>query len=526
MHTRNFLLLAALLFSLLFTGACGGGSSALDTPAQGAPGVPTPPTTPNPRPLPPPPGPQPEVVFDYDFIDLTTAGAFPSDLVSDGNGSLYSVNDATIPATVLKFPAAGGSAPTPTVRITAADLIDHNGTQPANAPGVFDFAGGLFGAFTGDLEIIDNRWLFVTVGSGNSLSQTNGSLLRLANLVLIDTVQGQVVQTVNLAWTHLHKGQDNTGAPFAGIPQSLPSQIAYVPSGSIPGTGRIYVAMSNGAGDSNGLSVWLNGTVQVWNVDFRHNQPLSAVLTGKAPTDATRVYVADHYNAVGLTHFPAATGFNYLILTQAGASRFDTSFVAIPQNNAVLSFLQLETEQWKPAYDIDIGPVLPATQRIAIGHDSFDRSFGVVSSQTFSALYIVDLSGLDVFPTDTFHLKLMRTVDIAPAGSQNVGSGFHPGIGLTPSSRTLVVSTFAPPELHVVALPADIEHGQIVVNPAPFDTADMAADSASSLGALVVPANNVSDAYVVANGTFDPANFFAPKDNAFVGTLTTRDGLE
>ena len=192
-----------------------------------------------------------------------TAGAFPSDLVSDGSGSLYSVNDAIIPATVLKFPASGGSAPTPTVQITASDLIDHDGTQPATAPGVIDYSGGLFGAFTGDLEIIDNRWLFVTVGSGNSLSQTNGSLLRLANLVLIDTVQGQVVQTVNLAWTHIVNGQDNTGAPFAGIPQSLPSQVAFVPSTAISGTGRIYVAMSNGAGDSNGLSVWMNGTVQV-----------------------------------------------------------------------------------------------------------------------------------------------------------------------------------------------------------------------------------------------------------------------
>jgi len=449
---------------------------------------------------------------------------FP-DLVSDGAGSLYSVNDAQIPATVLKFPSTGGTQPTPTVQIGAADLIDHDGTQPANAPAAIDYGGGLFGAFTGDLEVVGNRWLFATVGAGNSLSQTNGSLLRLANLVLIDTQQGRVVQAVNLAWTYLGAGTDNTGAPYVGIPQSLPSQIAYVPNGNVPGTGHVYVAMSNGAGTSNGLSVWFNGTVQVWNVDFRQNQPISPILTGKSPTDATRLYVSAYYNPVGLTHYPAATGFNYLVLTQAGGSRFNANWVAVPQNNAVLSFLELETEQWKPGYDIDLGPILPSPQKIAVGRDSFGRSFGVVSSQTYSAAYFFDLSGLDVFPVQASNLGLLQTVDIAPAGSQNVGSGFHPGIGLTPSSRTLVVSTFAPPQLHVIALPADIQNGQFVVNPAPFDTANMQADPASSLGALVVPANNVSDAYVIANGTFDSTTF-APKGHAFVGTLTTRDGLE
>ena len=92
MHTRF------LPFLLCVVVACGGGSPGLETPAQGTPGVPPPNPAPNPGPLPPNPTPQPEVVYDHDFIDLTKAGAFPSDLVSDGQGSLYSVNDAQIPA--------------------------------------------------------------------------------------------------------------------------------------------------------------------------------------------------------------------------------------------------------------------------------------------------------------------------------------------------------------------------------------------------------------------------------------------
>ena len=262
--------------------------------------------------------------------------------------------------------------------------------------------------------------------------------------------------------------------------------------------------MSNGAGTSNGLSVWFNGTVQEWEVDFRRAQPISSSTTGKAPTDVTRVHVASHYNPVGLTHHAAATGFNYLILTQAGSSVFDANFVALPQDDAVLSFLQLETQQWKPAYDMNLGPILPATQRIALGHGASNRPFGVLSSQTFSALYFIDLSGLDVFPADPSRLGLMRTVDIAPAGSQNVGSGFHPGIGITSTSRSLVVSTFAPPELHVVALPGDIEFGSDRGRRRPVRHGRHGRSRRHQPRRALVPANNASDAYVIANGTFDP----------------------
>ncbi|MHC4409133.1 MAG: hypothetical protein ACYS0F_09035, partial [Planctomycetota bacterium] len=102
------------------------------------------------------------------------------------------------------------------------------------------------------------------------------------------------------------------------------------------------------------------------------------------------------------------------------------------------------------------------------------------------------------------------------------GSGFHPGIGLTGSARTLIVSTFFPAKLHVVALPGDIGAGPIEVDSDPFT--DLLVTPSGGLGALVVPRNNVSDVYVINNGTFD-ATTFAPKDPAFVASLTTRDGL-
>ena len=40
----------------------------------------------------------------------------------------------------------------------------------------------------------------------------------------------------------------------------------------------------------------------------------------------------------------------------------------------------------------------------------------------------------------------------------------------------------------------------------------------------MVPAHNVSDVYVVSNGTFDFSSYL-PKDDAFLAALTTRDGL-
>jgi len=308
------------------------------------------------------------------------------------------------------------------------------------------------------------------------------------------------------------------------IPQSLPSQVAFVPDLLVPGTGRLYVACSNGAGNANGLSLWFQGTVQVWRVDFNSPQPLSPDLTAKAPTDMTRTFVSDHYNPVGLTHIRSAVNVDYLILTDAGSSLFDTNFVAHPETDAVLEFLDLGTEQWRKGYEVNLGRILPAVQKIALGHDALGRSFGAISSQTYSSAYAIDLSGLDQNPVSVPDLRLLRTIELVPGGSLTTGSGFHPGIGMTTSGRTLVVSTFAPARLHVVGLPGDIEHGAIVVSPAPFDESDLTAELSGGMGMLVVPQNNDRDVYVLTNGTFD-FNTFLPKDPAYIATLTTRDRL-
>jgi hypothetical protein len=86
-----------------------------------------------------------------------------------------------------------------------------------------------------------------------------------------------------------------------------------------------------------------------------------------------------------------------------------------------------------------------------------------------------------------------------------------------------VLSSFASASLRVLSLPADIEFGTIAVDPAPFDRADLNAAEALGLGAIVLPANAVADAYVIVNGSFDQN--FAPKRNGFVGTLVVRGGL-
>jgi hypothetical protein len=188
----------------------------------------------------------------------------------------------------------------------------------------------------------------------------------------------------------------------------------------------------------------------------------------------------------------------------------------------MVEVLDLSTRQWKPELEMDLGPVLPSPQRIALGRDETGRLFGVLTSQTFSAAYVLDLSGLDNRPPTPADVGLLRTVDLTPGGSLQPGSGFHPGIGLTGSARTLIVSTFFPAKLHVVALPGDIGAGPIEVDSDPFT--DLLVTPSGGLGALVVPRNNVSDVYVINNGTFD-ATTFAPKDPAFVASLTTRDGL-
>jgi len=511
------LLLPVLFF---FLAACSGGGGSTGEQAVGAPGAPGVPVGPggNPNPPAPPPG-APPFVADATFLDLGKAGAFPSDLAADGRGSLYTVDDAAIPANVLQYPASGGKRSVP---LTASHLIDFDGTRPAAAPSAFDFAGGLFGAFTGDLEVAFERWLLVTVGAGNSASTYQGRELRLANLVLIDMQAGAVVQTIDLAWTVARSGQQSTGNPIPFIPQSLPSQVLFVPSDTAPLRGRVYVAMSNGAGDSNGLTLWYPGTVQVWNVDFSRPQPLAPDLQGRDPLHSTRTFVSNHFNPVGLTRYRNAVDVDYLLLTNAGASRFDASFIAIPESDAILEVLDLSTRQWQPALETDLGPILPAAQRMPLGRDGTGRPFGVLSSQTFAAAYVVGLGGLEQRPPDPQGLGLLRTIELAPDGSTTAGSGFHPGIGLTASSRTMIVSSFLPAALRVVALPEDVANGAIEVDPAPLS--GITFDPSGGLGALVVPRHNVSDVYALSNGTFDPATF-TPKDPAHVVSFTARDGL-
>ncbi|MHC4940702.1 MAG: hypothetical protein ACYTHK_17315 [Planctomycetota bacterium] len=487
----------ALLLPFLVLAACSGGGSSGDESTL-------PPTSPGLPPSSPgggsnrPPATDP-VDFDGTWINLGKDGGYPSDLEIDRNGSLYTVSDAMIPATVL---GAGQSVP-----ITATDLIDADGRQPAAAPAAYDLSTGLFGAFTGDIEVVFERWCLVTVGAGNSLGA-----LRLANLVVIDMQAGRVVQTVNLAWLAQHSGTRSGGAVFPHIPQSLPSQVTFVPDKEFPSRGRVYVTLSNGAGTANGITNWYPGTVQIWTADFSAPLPLSPDTAGRNPAHLTRVFVSDHYNPVGLTQYRNGANIDYLLLTNAGTSSFDANWVAIPQSNAAMEVLDLTTRQWKRGLELDLGPILPAPQRMALGRDADGELFGALSSQTFSAVYLLDLAGLDNEPATP--LAFLRTIELQPGGSASAGSGFHPGIGLTPSSRTLVVSTFFPAKLFVVALPADLRGGAAEVNPDPY--AELELDASGGLGALVVTGNG---AYVINNGTFVPAG------PAHVASLTTRDGL-
>lgn len=516
---RTWNLFPALLTVLFFLPACGGGVPGTETaevvarpgipPAQG--GTTKPPVTPI----------VPAVTFDPTFVDLGKAGAFPSDLATDDEGSLYTMDDAAIPARILRYGATGSRT---SMSITAADLIDDDGTQPATAVTAFDFAGGLFGAFTGDVEVARNRWIFVTVGAGNSLSTSGSDALSLSNLVVLDSQSGTVVQTINLAWTANVSGNFNVSGPFDGLPQSLPSQVSFVPDPGSPNRGRLYVAMSNGAGSSNGLSAWYPGTVQIWLVDFERDQPVYPELSGRNPVHPTRLFVSSYYNPVGMTIYSAPDGVDFLLLTNAGASRFDANFNALPEGEAVIEVLDLASRRWRPGLEMNLGAILPASQKLALGHDENGRSFAALSSQTYSAAYIVDLAGLDARPARADQLGLLHTVDLAANGSVTPGSGFHPGIGISRTSRTVVVSTFFPAKLFLLDLPSDIVTGTVLVDVPPFDNATLTASASGGLGALIVPQNSAADVYFLANGTFDFSTFL-PKDNAFLGTLTTRDGL-
>ena len=234
------------------------------------------------------------------------------------------------------------------------------------------------------------------MAAGLSNSDDGQNPLRLANLVVIDTQTAQVVQTINLAWPLNFTGQFDNGGPYDVIPQSLPSMVAFVPARNGTLTGAVYVALSNGAGTSAGIQAYYSGTVQSWRANFALPQPLSIDATGKAPTAITRTHVSNYYNPLGLTRYTNPDGFSYLILTDAGASIFDANFVAHPATNAFLEFLDLDTEQWRDAWAVDLGPILPATQAITLGTDAHGTRFGLMSSQTFAAAYVLRAESLSL----------------------------------------------------------------------------------------------------------------------------------
>jgi len=509
---RSFLL-SVFLCALA---ACGGGGSDVanqdDNPAPNPGGNPAP----NPNPGGGGPAPSgPTVAFDETATGLGKLGAFPSALTVDGLGRLFTVDDAGIPASVLGFASDGSTAPLVSVAIKAADLIDMDGSSPARSATAF--GPGLFGAFTGDIEVAFNRYLLVTVGAGNSISTDGTNFLRLANLVVIDTQTATVVQTINLAWPLRSDGDFSAGGSYQEIPQSLPVMCAFVPATNGTPTGRVYVAMSNGAGSSAGLANFFRGTVQEWRADFTANQPLSIETAGKAATDVTRTFVSDHYNPVGLTRYTAANQASYLVLTVAGASLF-SGFVVQPTTDALLEFLDLDANLWRSGWARNLGAILPAAQRIAMGKDATGAHFGVLTSQTYGAAYIVDLHGLEGNPVDQTRLGLLRTVELAPGAAALAGSDFLPGVAVTPSGSAVVISSFNTASLTVLTLPADVALGPILVNPAPFDVS-LGTSHGLGLGALVAPAGAAADVYVIVNGAFDAS--FAPSRQAFIGALTT-----
>ena len=467
------------------------------------------------------PTPTPAVVLDDAAIELRAPGGFPSDIVLDGSGRLVTVADAQIPANLVLYRTDFISAtPETTIAIGANHLIDHDGVRPARAP--TSFGNGLFGAFVGDLEIAFDRWLLVTVGAGNSISDDGNSPLRLANLVVIDLQTAQVVQTLNLAWMTPISGQFSGGGPYTNLPQSLPAMVAFLPSRNSTQTGRIFVAMSNGAGSTQGLQTFFNGTVQSWRADFTRSQPISVDTTGKAPLDVTRTYVTRNYNPVGVSRYANASGHSTLILTTAGASRFDANFVAQPTTTAVLEFLDLDADRWRDDWAVDLGRVLPSVHKLILSEDAGGLKYGAFTSQTFAAAYFVELTGLESNPVDPARLRLLRSVDLAPGGAATAGSGFQPGIAISPGGRTLLLTEFNSGTLTVVGLPDDIEFGPLVVNPAPFEAA-LLGPARSSLGAIVAPRNAAAAAFFVVNGTFDGS--FSPSGSSFLGTLTVTGGL-
>ena len=361
----------------------------------------------------------------------------------------------------------------------------------------------------------------MTVGGGNSVSTDSaGNFLRLANLVVIDTQTRQVIQTVNLAWTKLFAGRLSSGGNVMEIPQSLPVMCRFVPARNGTATGKVYVAMSNGAGSSAGLGTFFQGTVQVWSADFRRAQPLGPHTSGTPAADQTRTYVSDNFNPVGLTGYATRRGTRFLVLTVAGASLFDANFVAHPTTDAHLEFLDLESEQWRPSWSVNLGPILPAVQEIAVGRDAGGLDFGLLTSQTFAAAYAVDLSGLESNPVDIGALRILRTVELTPGGATTAGSGFQPSIALSASGRGAVYSSFTTSSLGVLQLPGDIEFGVVLLNPGAFATANMTSANALGFATVLVQGD---EALVLVNGDFD-ANF-AANNPGRIGRLKTNGRL-
>lgn len=463
----------------------------------------------------PPPPPPSQIVFDDAAVDLGKPAGFPSDLEYDGS-FVYTVDDATIPCNVFAF-VPGSSTPAISVALTASHLVDHDGTSPARAATTFGL--GLFGAFTGDIEVAFQRYLLVTVGAGNSVSTAGSGPLRLANLVVVDRVTASVVQTVNLAWDLLAAGVDSNGLPFTSIPQSLPVMCAFVPSRNGTPTGKVYVALSNGAGSSAGLTAFYPGTVQEWEADFSRREPLSIETSGKSPADVTRTHVSAYYNCVALAGYGARNGLAYLLLTSAGASAFDANFVAHPTTDAFLEVLDLDAERWRPEWAVNLGRVLPSPHRAPVGTDADGTSFAILGSQTFDALYVVELTGLESNPVDATRIRRLRTLELSPGGAAAPGRKFTSGVTIRPGGRHAVASSFNDARLRVLAIPSDVEFGSFALDPGPFAAADLSTSRGLGLGALVSLPAPYPQVLVVVNG------HFAPIRNAFLGTLRAGPAL-
>ncbi|MFB3065068.1 MAG: hypothetical protein ACE10D_01015, partial [Planctomycetota bacterium] len=337
--------------------------------------------------------------------------------------------------------------------------------------------------------------------------------LRLANLVVINRTTGAVQQTLNLAWDLPMPFVTSTGVQENRLVQSLPVMAAFVPDPNVPLHGKVYVALSNGAGTSAGLSLFHPGTVQVWRADFTRAQPLSPELGGRDPRHVTRTHVSDFYNPVALTHYAARNGLNYLILTDAGASLFGADSILRPTTDAQLEFVDLDTEQFRDSWAVGLGQILPSVHLLALGRDAANTSYGLLTSQTFAAVHVVELSGLQSNPVTAGRLGLLRTVDLVPGGSSTAGSGFQTDLILRPSGAFAVVSSFTTSSLQILALPANITVGPFTSNPAPFDTLPLGTTRGFGLGALASMSGPGPELYAVVNGHFSPLR------NSFLGSF-------